>query len=65
MNTPTDNMLSLVPINEAANRLGGISREKLYGLIRAGELATCHIGRRRFIASDELDRFIRAAQVAA
>lgn len=54
--TPPDR--DLYPLHEAQERLGGISRSLIYKLIWAGKLTPTHIGRRAFIAADELQRFI-------
>lgn len=48
----------LIPVPEAMERLGGISRWTLYRLIRTGELVTVTIGRRRFVPSDAIRDFI-------
>lgn len=48
----------LVPVDEAMQRLGGISRWTLYRLIRSGELATVTIGRRRFVTADAIREFV-------
>jgi hypothetical protein len=48
----------LYPIEDARFLLGGISRNTIYGLIRAGDLTTVTIGRRRFVAASAIDRFI-------
>lgn len=47
-------------LNEQATRerLGGIGHTKFFDLIKSGELRTVTIGRRRFVPSSEVDRFI-------
>jgi excisionase family DNA binding protein len=44
-------------MTEAATQLG-TTRKNLYALIARGELASVTMGRRRYITSDELERFI-------
>ena len=56
--TTTQHEGRLLDIEHGRGYLGGISREKLYQLIRAGELSVVKIGRRTFIDRAELDRFI-------
>lgn len=41
----------------AAERLG-ISRTTIYSLLRDGSLGSVHIGRRRFVAEDQLQHYI-------
>lgn len=41
----------LYTIQEARERLGGVSRNSIYGLLRTGQLASVVIGCRRFIAA--------------
>jgi excisionase family DNA binding protein len=50
----------LHPIPEAADVLGGMGRSTLYEKIAQGEIATVKVGRRSYIAHDELERFVRA-----
>lgn len=49
----------LHPIPEAAEILGGMSRSTLYEKIASGEIAASKIGRRTYIAHDELERFVK------
>lgn len=49
----------LHPIPEAADVLGGMSRSALYEKIAAGEIAAVKVGRRTYIAHDELERYVR------
>lgn len=51
-------MARLVPIREATQELGGISRPKLYDLIAAGEIDTVRVGTRRMVVASSLDRYI-------
>jgi excisionase family DNA binding protein len=55
----------LVPVDEAMQRLGGISRWTLYRLIRSGELATVTIGRRRFVTDRAIREFVAHLNDAA
>jgi excisionase family DNA binding protein len=54
----TDTEQLLVPINDACDRLGGISRPTLYGLINDHELALVKIGTRSFITAESLRDFV-------
>jgi excisionase family DNA binding protein len=47
----------LFTVREAAKLLG-LSRTKVYELIRSGDLESFHIGRSRRIARQALDRFV-------
>ena len=49
----------LHPILEAADVLGGMSRSSLYERIADGQIKAVKVGRRTFIAHDELERFVR------
>jgi excisionase family DNA binding protein len=51
----------LYSIDEARERLGGISRNTLYEMLRKGELASVILGCRRFIAADAIAKLIRAS----
>jgi hypothetical protein len=64
--------LDLYSITEARERFGGISRNSIYAMLHAGELASVVIGRRRFIAATAIADLIarsttttRPAQKAA
>jgi excisionase family DNA binding protein len=46
----------LLPVNSAATRLG-VSRAKLYQLLKAGDIATVRIGQRRLIPVEEIDAY--------
>jgi excisionase family DNA binding protein len=48
----------LYSIQEARKLLGGISRNTIYGLLRAGELASVLIGCRRFISSAAIAEYV-------
>jgi excisionase family DNA binding protein len=47
----------LFTVREAAQLLG-LSRTKVYELIRSGDLQSLHVGRSRRIARQALDRFV-------
>ena len=49
---------TLYSIEEAREKLGGISRNTLYDLLRSGALASTPIGRRRFISAAAIDAFV-------
>ena len=51
----------LYSIEEARARLGGISRNTLYQMLRKGELASVILGCRRFIAADAIAKLIRTS----
>lgn len=48
----------LYNIEEARERLGGISRSALYDLLNAGRLRSVHVGKRRFVPASEITAFI-------
>jgi excisionase family DNA binding protein len=48
----------LLPVAEACQQLGGISRSTFYELVKEGGLSLVKIGRRSFIKADELDDFV-------
>lgn len=50
------------PIPESCALLGGISRAKLYELLKSGDLKSIKIGGRTFIPRSELDRLTRVDQ---
>lgn len=50
----------LYSIDEAHERLGGISRNTIYEMLRKGELASVVLGCRRFIAADAITKLINA-----
>ncbi|MDQ6688814.1 MAG: helix-turn-helix domain-containing protein [Actinomycetota bacterium] len=52
-----DRMLHQIP--EAAQLLGGMSRSTLYERIASGEIRSVKVGRRTYIAHDELARYVR------
>ncbi len=49
----------LISVVEAREWLGGISRTKLYALVKEGELSLVKIGSRSFVQVKELDDFVR------
>jgi excisionase family DNA binding protein len=50
----------LLTIAEVMAQLGGVSRSHLYVLFESGQLKPIKLGRRTFVASDQLDRYIAA-----
>ena len=62
METSSDNQLTnlrqLYTIPEARGVLGGISHTLIYTLIKDGRLKIIKIGRRSFVSSTELMRFL-------
>ena len=56
--SPSDQLLH--PIPEARARLGNIGHSKFYQVVASGQLKLVKIGRRSFVTSDELERFINA-----
>ena len=57
MATDTEQRL-LVPINDSCEKLGGISRPTLYGLVNDRELDLVKIGTRSFITAESLRVFV-------
>jgi predicted DNA-binding transcriptional regulator AlpA len=57
LTTDTEQRL-LVPINDSCEKLGGISRPTLYGLVNTGELDLVKIGTRSFITAESLRDFV-------
>lgn len=55
------NERELFSITEARERLGGISRNGIYALLRRGELASVVIGCRRFISKGAITDLIAKA----
>lgn len=45
-------------MDDVPGELGGISRSKLYEEVASGRLKTVNIGRRRFVAADDLDAYV-------
>ena len=64
MSVAPDPQRRLVTLDEAREQLGGLSRGHLYELFARGDLKPVKLGRRTFIASDDLARYI-AELVAA
>jgi excisionase family DNA binding protein len=48
----------LVPIPDAAARLGGLSRTTIYALVHQGQLVRVSVGRRSFITSASLEGYV-------
>jgi len=55
----------LYSIEEARERLGGISRNTIYELLRKDELASVILGCRRFIAADAIAKLIKTASTTS
>lgn len=53
------------PIPESCALLGGISRAKLYELLKSGDLKSIKIGGRTFIPRSELERLTRVENEVA
>jgi excisionase family DNA binding protein len=49
----------LYDIPSALVGLGGMSRSVFYELVKNGEIRTLKIGRRTYVAHDELERYVR------
>lgn len=47
----------LYPVPETRTLLGGISHQKFYDLVNDGSLRIVKIGRRTFVAGEEIKRF--------
>jgi helix-turn-helix protein len=50
---------ALYSIEETRARLGGISRNSLYAMLRAGELPSVVLGCRRFVSAEAIAALIR------
>lgn len=55
----------LFSIDQARIRLGGISRNSIYSLMRSGVLASVTIGCRRFVSGSAIDSLIRDSSTTA
>jgi excisionase family DNA binding protein len=49
----------LMPVKEACQQLGGISRTMFYALVKEGKLSLVKIGSRSFVQAEDLDDFLR------
>jgi excisionase family DNA binding protein len=52
-------MRHLMPVDEARQQLGGISRATFYALVKEGDLSLVKIGSRSFVQAEDLDDFVR------
>lgn len=52
-------MKQLLTVEEAAEELGGLSRSKMFQLIRERELDSVQIGRRRLIPQEAIIEFVK------
>ena len=48
----------LYPVPEARHLLGGLGNSAFYEIVKKGELRLTKIGRRSFVAADEIRRFV-------
>jgi hypothetical protein len=55
----------LLTLEEAMDKLGGTSRSNLYALFARGALTPIKLGRRTYLASDQLDGYIAQLFAAA
>ncbi len=56
---------ALFTISEAREQLGGISHSKFYDLVAKGEINIVKIGRRSYLTSEEIRRFVAWLQEIA
>ena len=49
---------ALHPIPEARHILGGLGNSAFYEIVKRGDLKLTKIGRRSFVAADEIRRFV-------
>jgi hypothetical protein len=52
----------LYDLPDSSRVLGGMSRSTLFERIKAGEIKTVKVGKRTYIAHDELQRYVRSLQ---
>ena len=57
-NTPSVPNRALYPVPEARRLLGGISHSCFYELVKQEQLKLSKIGRRSFVSSMEINRFL-------
>ena len=57
-NTPSAPNRALYPVPEARRLLGGISHTGFYKLVKQEQLKLSKIGRRSFVSSAEINRFL-------
>lgn len=50
---------------DAGQMLGGIGRTSVYHLIKSGELPSVTIGRRRFVAVQDLEEYVERRRAAS
>jgi excisionase family DNA binding protein len=56
---------TLYPIDEAAKKLGGVSRHTIVAWLAKGKLRRTKVGHRTMIAESELQRFVRESTAAS
>ena len=49
-------------VNEARQKLGGISRKTIYDLINSGDLVSFTLGRRRLISGNAIREYVRTQE---
>jgi len=62
---PTQNILPIALNMTGAVAYSGLSRSRIYEMMRAGELASFQVGGRRMIRRDALDAFFAKLAEAA
>jgi len=55
----------VVPLEEACQQLGGMSRSTLYNKFARGELTPVKIGRRSYLTQTELERYVNQLPMKA
>lgn len=58
---PKQTLSSVLTVAEACEALR-VSRTTFYRLLRAGKLKSIHLGRRRLVRPEELERLLQAAE---
>jgi predicted DNA-binding transcriptional regulator AlpA len=56
---------TLLSVPDTQTKLGGLGRTMVFALMASGELPPVHIGRRVFIPSDVVEKFIDRRRLAA
>lgn len=55
----------LIPVPNACETLGGVSRTTVYELVKRGDLVKVNIGRRGFITAESLAEYVNRLSDAA
>jgi excisionase family DNA binding protein len=58
-------MNALMDIETARQELGGISRSRMFQLLKSGELRSVKIGRRRLVPSEAITEYIGSLESQA